>query len=246
MMIHHWSISIWWLINKSASVTTWVNDNSFKCKSLVKVYRKQCIMHWKLKQHHLSITAFKFTTNFTVCSTACVDKYKKNNNEKTSKHHPIDSLWGGAHRCPMDCPHKGPTMRNISLALIGQCNAFKTRQSLLLIIYDDIYIMLNGCNSACQHRLCIMVISLHARPGIYIHQQFYCLFNSVWANIPQNIKAPHYWSFVRGVNGARRIPRTQGQQGAKRNIYKTLQQIWTKYSLDLTVVKYSTIFDTAH
>ena len=146
----------------------------------------------------------------------------------------------------MDCPHKGPTMQNISLALIEQCNAFKTRHSSLLIIYDDIYIMLNGCNSACQHRLCIVVISLHARPGIYIHQQFYCLFNSVWANIPQNIKAPHYWSFVKGVNGARRIPRTQGQQGAKRNIYKTLQQIWTKYSLDLTAVKYSTILDTAH
>ena len=150
------------------------------------------------------------------------------------------------HRCPMDCPHKGPTMRNISLALIGQCNAFKTRHSSLLIKYDDIYIMLNCYNSACQHRLCIMVTSLHARPGIYIHQQFYCLFNCVWANIPQNIKTPHYWSFVRGVNSAQWNPHTQGQQGGKLNIYKTLQQIWTKYSLNLTAVKYSTILDPGH
>ena len=145
----------------------------------------------------------------------------------------------------MNCPHKGQTMRNTSLVLIGQCNTFKIRHSSLLIKYD-IHIMLDCYNSACQHRLCIVVTSLHARPGIYIHQQVYCLFNSIWANIPQNTKVPHYWSFVRGVNGARWNSCTQGQQSRKLNSSKTLQYIWTKYSLYLTAVKYSPILDTAH
>ena len=70
----------------------------------------------------------------------------------------------------------------------------------------------------------------YSHPSIDIHQQFYCLFNSMPGQIYKNkSKLQQYWSLARGVTGVQRIPCTRDQQCGKHIIEKMIKTFWTKY-----------------